>query len=363
MTDHRRKHLEEALRACAEAGVPNPGDPWPAIRERAGERLGRRAGTGARRRRLRLLPRTRAGWVFAVLLVLLFGTAAYAVSGLTRSDLTIEEAALRSGEQGDEIVVRVRATGSANLPWCILVEGAAQNESSWPDEDLTESWQVGNTTVFVFHEDQDPIKNVSDPKRTPFYAVCSAGTGPGGSGPGVRSDAAHVAGTLAGGNNLASDGREFVRKDMSSQQIRPPVAILSSGEDSVEGAAGPYCWSPGSKSEEENVLWCWNETGVEGQVPPQEDTLHVSAGSTMVLKFGGEAKLDSVVAGAWPLFYGELTGRPAKELRAIRSGDHVEIPADLPPGEYLLGVFVSGPKGEADYAFRVAVEREPGSRS
>ena len=242
----RREHLEEALRACAEAGVRDSGDPWPDLKERASERLGGRAVTGSRRRRFRLLPRTRAGWVLAALLAMLFGTAAYAVSGLTRSDLTIEEAALRSGERGDEIVVQVRAMGSANLPECILVEGVAQNESSWPDEDLTESFDVGNTTVYTFHEDKDPTKNVSNPKRTPLYAVCSAGTGPGGTGPGVRYDEAHVAGTPGAGMDLAYDGREFVRKDMPSQQIKPPVSTLSSGKQSVEGAAGPYCWSPNS---------------------------------------------------------------------------------------------------------------------
>jgi hypothetical protein len=58
-----------------------------------------------------------------------------------------------------------------------------------------------------------------------------------------------------------------------------------------------------------------------------------------------------------------LTGRPGEDLRAIRSGDSFEIPVDLPAGEYLVGVYVSGPKGEAGYSFRVAVEREPGGRS
>ena len=377
MTDHR-EHLEEVLRACAEAGVPDPADPWPTIRERAGERLGGRAGTGAHRWRLRLLPRTRAGWVLAALLVLLFGTAAYAVSGLTESGLTIEEASLQRGENGDEIVVRVRATGSANLPWCFLVEGPAMEamrrfedggelpqgrvDSLWPDGDLTESWQVGDTTVFVFHEDKDPPKDVADPRRTPFFALCEAGTGPGGTGPGGRSDEAHVEGTPEG-DIPPSEEQEFVRKDMASQEIRPPVATLSSGKESVEGAAGPYCWSPGAKSEEENVLWCWNDTGVEGQVPKEEDTLSVAAGSTMVLSFGGQPRLDSVMAGATPLFYGELTGQPGKSLRTVRQDDRIEIPADLPAGQYLVLVHVFGPEGEADYAFRVAVERELGGRS
>ncbi len=374
MTD-RREHLEEALRACAEVGVRDPWDPWPAIRERAGERLGGLATTMPRRSRFRLVPRTRAGWVLATLLVLLFGTAAYAVSGLTDSGLSIEEAALRSGEGGDEITVRVRATGSANLPECFLVEGPVMEamrrfedggeppkgrlDSVWPDDELTESWDVGDTTVFVFHEDRDPARNVADPRSTPFFAVCSAGTGPGGTGPGTRDDQAHVAGTPEEEITPPSEEQEFVRKDMASQEIRPPVATLSSGKGSVVGAAGPYCWSPGSKSEEEDVLWCWNETGVEGQVPEERDALSVPAGSTMVLNFGGRPRLDSVMAGAQPLFYGELaTGRSGKGLRTIRRDGRIEIPVDLPAGEYFVLVHVSGPDGEADYAFRVAVERE-----
>lgn len=97
---------------------------------------------------------------------------------------------------------------------------------------------------------------------------------------------------------------------------------------------------------------------MEGQVPNEGDALSVAAGSTMILSFDGRPRLDSVIVGAVPLFYGELTGQPGKGLRAIRRGDRIEIPAGLPAGEYFVGVYVSGPKGEADYAFRVAVERE-----
>jgi len=372
----RGEHLTEILRECAELGIPNPGDPWPAMKVRlGGRRSGRAAGVHRRLWRERLLPRTRAGWVFAALLVMLFGTAAYAVAGLTESGLTIEKASLQRGESGGEIMVRVRTTGSANLPECFLVEGPAMEamrrfedggeppkgrlDSLWPDDDLTESWDVGDTTVFVFHEDKDPARTAADPGRTPFFAVCSAGTGPGGTGPGIRDDEAHVAGTPVGEIPPPPEEQEFVRKDMAAQETRPPTAVLSSGKESVEGAAGPYCWSPGSKSEEEEVLWCWNETGAEGQVPNEEDTLSVAAGSTMVLSFGGQPRLDSVIAGAHPLFYGELaTSRPGKDLRTIRRDGRVEIPAHLSAGEYLVLVHVSGPKGEADYAFRVTVERD-----
>ncbi len=78
---NRRKHLEEALRTCAEAGVQDSGDPWPAIRERASERIRGRA--VAEPRRLPSLPRTRLGWAFATLVTLLvLSTGAYATGGI-----------------------------------------------------------------------------------------------------------------------------------------------------------------------------------------------------------------------------------------------------------------------------------------
>ncbi len=67
----------KALRDCAEAGVPETVDLWPGIEER----------TMAKRRRrtpwFRFVPRTRAGWAFAVLAALSVMTGAgYAASGL-----------------------------------------------------------------------------------------------------------------------------------------------------------------------------------------------------------------------------------------------------------------------------------------
>ena len=69
-----RKHIEDALRACAEAGVPEVVDPWPGIRERA---LAGRRPVG----RSRFVPRTRTGLAFAVLLMMLFGTVGFAATG------------------------------------------------------------------------------------------------------------------------------------------------------------------------------------------------------------------------------------------------------------------------------------------
>jgi hypothetical protein len=86
----QRKHLEKVLRECAELGVPETTDPWPAIRERVtGERMSvertseERAATGPHRRAWppRAVPNTPLGWVLAILSVLILGTAMYAASG------------------------------------------------------------------------------------------------------------------------------------------------------------------------------------------------------------------------------------------------------------------------------------------
>lgn len=87
-----RKHVENALNACANAWVPEMGDPWPEVRDRA--LAGRRRSS----RQSRFVPRTRVGWVVAALLVMLFSTGAYAGSGLLyemfRSELPGAEGAV-----------------------------------------------------------------------------------------------------------------------------------------------------------------------------------------------------------------------------------------------------------------------------
>lgn len=69
------EQIEKALRECAGHRVPATADPWPAIMERTLDRRHRPP------RRLRLVPRTRIGWVFAVLVMLLFGSAGFAATG------------------------------------------------------------------------------------------------------------------------------------------------------------------------------------------------------------------------------------------------------------------------------------------
>lgn len=92
MTDQRRR-LEKALRGCAEMGVPDTIDLWPAVKERTtGEQTSEeaavegRAEAGAPRkpRFPRLVPNTPLGWVLAAVSVLIIGAGVYAAAGSFR---------------------------------------------------------------------------------------------------------------------------------------------------------------------------------------------------------------------------------------------------------------------------------------
>jgi hypothetical protein len=89
----QRKQLEKVLRECAELGVPDTGDPWPAIRERvSGERMSERtseervAAEPHRRRAWpsHLVPNTPLGYALAVVSLLILAAGAYAASGPVR---------------------------------------------------------------------------------------------------------------------------------------------------------------------------------------------------------------------------------------------------------------------------------------
>jgi hypothetical protein len=87
----QRKHLERVLRECAELGVPETRDPWPAIRERVSEEQTNeesaseeRVAARPHRRRAwppQLVPNTPLGWTLAILSVLILSAGLYAASG------------------------------------------------------------------------------------------------------------------------------------------------------------------------------------------------------------------------------------------------------------------------------------------
>ena len=137
---------------------------------------------------------------------------------------------------------------------------------------------------------------------------------------------------------------------------RPPDSTLSYGGREVKGSLGSYCLSGNSGG-----------TCVDAGliVPPREKTLTVPSGSEMVFRYGGQRPSGRVQAVAIPLTKTARStaspdpNRSERSLDAHGSGVERTIPVGLPPGEYLVNVFVIvvvEPQNDAAYWFRVMVE-------
>jgi hypothetical protein len=106
------------------------------------------------------------------------------VSGEAPRQPTIEGARLQIGEEGEEIIVVVGVGHGGFFPDCFLMEarvvrGAEREgvygrstESRWPKEGATETVQMGESYVVVFHEDPHPGAKVADPRKTPYSVLC-----------------------------------------------------------------------------------------------------------------------------------------------------------------------------------------------
>jgi RTX calcium-binding nonapeptide repeat (4 copies) len=137
---------------------------------------------------------------------------------------------------------------------------------------------------------------------------------------------------------------------------RPPDSTLSYGGREVKGSLGSYCFSGNSGG-------TCVDTGLI--VPPREKTLTVPSGSEMVFRYGGQRPSGRVQAVAIPLTKNARStaspdpNRSERSLDAHGSGVERTIPVGLPPGEYLVNVFVIvvvEPQNDAAYWFRVMVE-------
>ena len=148
---------------------------------------------------------------------------------------------------------------------------------------------------------------------------------------------------------------------------KPPQSTLSFGGRTVIGEIGSYCWSsPGSPAT------CADAAGIP--VAREQQTLTVPTGSVLMFDYGGEGRLDSVEARAYPLEQekqwlpgpeGTRLMRPeegrsvlvTEDLRVRREvGGRMAIPAELSSGECVVEVLVGVPQGDASYYFRVNVE-------
>ena len=135
----------------------------------------------------------------------------------------------------------------------------------------------------------------------------------------------------------------------------PPDSTLSYGGREVKGTLGSYCWSSGASSE--SMATCVDSFGppIEGK----QETLTVPPNSEMVFRYGGQDPLKTVEAGTYSLNKLKKAGGVVHHdhsLKAHGSGVQRTIPAELPPEEYVLDVFVKVQQNDASYYFRIMVE-------
>lgn len=130
----------------------------------------------------------------------------------------------------------------------------------------------------------------------------------------------------------------------------PPDSTLSYGGREAKGTLGSYCWSSNTISGCADAAW--------PLIPSKQKTLSVPPGSEMVFRYGGQSPPKTVEARGYTLDKLRKTGmyRPDHPLKAHGSGVQRTIPAKLPPGEFVLEVFVTEQQGDASYYFRVMVE-------
>ena len=97
-------------------------------------------------------------------------------------------------------------------------------------------------------------------------------------------------------------------------------------------------------------------------MPPKRKTLTVPSGSEMVFRYGRHRSPDKVIAFVSPPLESSpdtasATALPFDSaLKVYGSGVKRTIPAELPPGEYVLNVGVLEQQGDVSYSFRIMVK-------
>jgi hypothetical protein len=146
---------------------------------------------------------------------------------------------------------------------------------------------------------------------------------------------------------------------------RPPDSTLSYGGREVTGTLGTYCWDFSSGSSASAGSGCVDMFDVP--IPPKQQTLTVPSGSEMVFRYGGQASPNrkTVETKAYPLNKLHKNAQdvrpPHRSLQAHGSGVERTISAELPPGEYVVGVFFeeegSADQHQVNYYFRIIIEQ------
>jgi hypothetical protein len=159
--------------------------------------------------------------------------------------------------------------------------------------------------------------------------------------------------TFAEEETTANDTEETTVLKGEGNLPQPPDSTLSYGGQEVKGTLGSYCWFSGDSG------GCADTFRV--LKPSKERTLTVPSGSEMVFHFGGKDSAYKVEgATAYPINkinkWGVKPGSSHHELKAHGSGIERAIPAELPPGEYVVDLFITVRQGDATYYFRIMVE-------
>ena len=170
-----------------------------------------------------------------------------------------------------------------------------------------------------------------------LLAGCAAGQGDAGRSPSEES-------TATGTEETTVFKEETTVLEAEGDLRRPPDSTLSYGRRKVKGQLGSYCWDYG------NSGLCADKAGIP---PPRRKTLTVPTGSEMVFRYGRQRPPNTVQLDVLPL--GKQDGSHPS-LNAEGSGVERTIPVKLPPGEYVLSVFVREQQGDASYSFRIMVE-------
>ena len=140
----------------------------------------------------------------------------------------------------------------------------------------------------------------------------------------------------------ANGTEETTVQKRTGDRNRPPDSTLSYGGQEVRGTLGSYC----------TATTCFDVAAMP--VSPKQGTLTVPTGSEMVFRYEGHRPLDTVEVGYYPL---SKNGGPWDgSLKAQGSGVERTIPAELPPGDYGVDVWVRWSQSDVTYTFHVMVE-------
>jgi hypothetical protein len=129
---------------------------------------------------------------------------------------------------------------------------------------------------------------------------------------------------------------------------RPPDSSLSFGRREVTGKLGSYCGTYRGSGLCADTMFL---------VPTRKRTLTVPSGSEMMFRYGGESPPNTVEVTAFSFNNnGDVMQRSRRGLKAQGSGVERITLVGLPPGEYVVGVFIQVRQGDATYYFRIMVE-------